>query len=74
MWAALIPIIAQQGLPLAEMLVAKWTSGNPPTIADFAELRALAQTTALDRTKARLAAAGIPLDSDKAKEILSLVS
>jgi len=72
-WAVLIPIIANEGLPIAEAIYKKWASGNPPTQTDFDELRALGQQTALDRAKARLAAAGIPLDSDKGKEILALV-
>jgi len=73
MWGLLIPIIANEGLPVAEALFKKWSAGTPPSQADFDELRALGQQTALDRTKARLAAAGIPLDSDQAKEILALV-
>ena len=73
-WAVLIPIIAQYGLPLVEKLVAKWSSGNPPTPDDFAELRALAMETAQDRMKAQLVAAGIPLDSDQAKKLLELTA
>jgi len=73
-WEALIPIIAQYGIPLAEKLFQKWTSGTPPTQADFDELRALANQTAADQMKARLAAAGIPLDSPQGKQLLALVS
>jgi len=73
-WAILIPIIAQNGLPLAEALYKKWASGNPPTAADFTELRALAEQTAVDRVKARLAAAGIPLEDPKAVQLLSLLN
>jgi protein-tyrosine-phosphatase len=72
-WAILIPIIAQDGLPLAEALFNKFTSNQPPTAADFAELRALASQTAQDRMKARLVAQGIQLDSDQAKTLLALV-
>ena len=72
-WAILIPIIAQYGLPLAESLYQKWTSGNPPTQADFDSLRAAAQQTAADRMKAQLAAAGIPLDDPHAAALLKLV-
>ena len=74
MWVSLIPIIAQYGLPLAESLVQKWTSGTPPTLADFAELRQLAAQNELAIMKSRLAAAGIPLDSDQGKAMLALVS
>lgn len=72
-WEALIPIIAQYGLPLAEGLYQKWSKGTPPTQADFDELRTLANQTALDRTKAALTAQGIALDSAQAKSILALV-
>lgn len=74
MWAALIPIIAQYGIPLAEALYKKWSAGKDPTDADWAELRALASQSALDRAKAVLASKGIPLDSEQAQLILSLIS
>lgn len=71
-WSVLIPIIAQYGLPLAESLYQKFTSGTAPTQADFDQLRSLAQQTAQDRMKAKLAAAGIPLDDPKAVALLGL--
>ncbi len=71
-WTILIPIIAQYGLPLAESLFQKWTSGTPPTQADFDQLRSLAQRSGQDRMKAQLAAAGIPLDDPKAVQLLAL--
>lgn len=70
----LIPIIAQYGLPVAEKLFQKWSSGNPPAQTDFDELRALASQSAADRMKAALSAAGIPLDDPHAAKLLSLVS
>lgn len=73
MWAALIPIIAQYGLPLAETLFKKWSSGVDPTQADFDELRAMANVTAYDKMKEQLTSAGIPLDDPKAKALLALV-
>lgn len=73
-WEALIPIIAQYGIPLAENLFQKWSSGAVPTQADFDELRALASQTALDRMKAALARQGIAQDSDQGKKMLALVS
>lgn len=73
-WAVLIPIIAQEGIPVAEALFKKWSSGNPPTQADFAELRELGKQTAIDRVKARLVANGIPLDDPKAVQLLSLLN
>jgi hypothetical protein len=73
-WAAIIPIIAQYGIPLAEKLVEKWLSGSAPTLADFAELRALMGQNAKDRMKAALTAAGIPLDDPKAVQLISLAT
>lgn len=72
-WTVLIPIIAQYGIPLAESLFQKWTSGAAPTQADFDSLKAMASQTAKDQLKARLAAAGIPLDDPKAVALLNLV-
>ena len=74
MWELLIPIIANEGTPVAEALFQKWSSGTPPTQADFDELRAIGKQTALDRVNARLAANGISLSSDKAKQIEALTS
>jgi hypothetical protein len=74
MWAALIPIIAQYGLPVAEALWQKWSSGTPPAQADWDQLKAMTKVTALDVVKARLAAAGIPLDDPKAQALIALVS
>ena len=74
MWEALIPIIAQYGLPLATKLVEKWSTGTAPTLEDFAELNQLAQSNATDEAKKVLTQQGIPLDSPQGKAILSLVA
>lgn len=73
-WTFLIQIIAQYGIPLAESLFQKWTTGSPPTQADFDQLKLLAQQTAKDRLIAQLNAAGIPLTDPKAVALLALVS
>jgi hypothetical protein len=73
-WPVLIPIIAQYGLPVAEKLYQKWTSGALPTQADFDELRAAGQQTAADRMKSALVAAGIPLSDPKAVQLIALAS
>lgn len=73
-WEALIPIIAQYGIPLAEKLFQKWTSGTPPTQADFDELRSLAKQSANDHMKASLVRAGISLDDPKAIALLALTA
>ncbi len=73
-WTTWITIIAQNGLPLAYALFQRWTTGTPPTQADWDALNAIASQTAVDRIKARLVAAGIALDSDQAKQLIALAS
>jgi hypothetical protein len=73
MWAALIPIIAQYGLPLAEQLFQKWSSGAAPTQADFDALKAATQVTARQQLIAQLTAANIPLTDPHAVALLALV-
>lgn len=73
MWAALIPIIAQYGIPVAEELYKLWSEGKDPTPEDWARLKAMASQTAADRAKAVLTSKGIPLDSEKAKALLALI-
>lgn len=70
-WAVLIPIIAQYGLPFAESVFQKWTSGNPPTQSDFDQLRTMLEQTAKDRMTAALQRAGIASDSDQGKALLA---
>lgn len=72
-WVIIANLIVNEGIPLAEAIFKKWQAGAEPTQADFDEIRVLAKQTAVDRAKLKLVAAGIPLDSDKAKEILGLV-
>jgi hypothetical protein len=62
-WEAIIAIIAQYGLPLAESLWKKWNTGAAPTQADWDELNAIADKTAADylaAAQARLGAAKPP--------------
>jgi hypothetical protein len=73
-WAVLLPIIAQYGIPLAEKLFQKWTSGNPPTQADFDELRAEASRTAQDEMKSVLVNAGFSLSDPKVQALLGLTA
>lgn len=74
MWATLIPIIAQEGIPMAEALWKLWAAGNEPTQADFDNLRVLGRQTALDHVKAQLIAKGIALDSPQAFALIALIS
>lgn len=73
MWATLIPVILQYGLPFAEKLWQQWTSGKDPTQADWDALKGLAQNTARSQMVAALARAGIPLDDPKAVALLAQV-
>jgi hypothetical protein len=71
-WAILAPLIAQYGLPFAELIYQRWASGTAPTQADFDQLRALGLQTAQDRMKLKLTQAGIPLDSPQATALMAL--
>ena len=73
-WEALIPIIAQYGLPLAEKLWTKLVSGNPPVQADWDELRALVGQTAKDRMTKVMIDNGIDPASEQGKIFLALAS
>lgn len=72
-WEALIPIIAQYGIPLAESLWTKWSNKNDITLADWAELKNLSAQSASDQAKAAIVKAGLSLTDPKAIEILSLL-
>lgn len=72
-WAMFAAIVAKENLPVAIAVFRKWASGNPPTDSDMNELSDMSKQFSVDRAKAKLLAKGIPLDSDKAKEILELV-
>jgi hypothetical protein len=71
-WAALIPIIIQYGLPVAESLWQKWTSGTAPTQADWDSLKSLASSTARDRVLAAMARAVPPIDPASPQGLLLL--
>lgn len=73
MWATLIPIIASYGLPFAEALWTKWTSGANPTAQDWADLTALAQQTAKSQLLAALQRANIPVTDPHAAALLAQV-
>jgi len=72
-WEALVPLIVQYGLPLAEQLWQKWSSGNPPTQADWDSLKALALQTRRTQMSDALVRNGVDPTSDKGKALLALV-
>jgi len=71
-WYIISSLIIKEGLPVAEAIFAKWTSGKAPTQTDFDELRAISSQSSTDRMKLALAKAGIALDSEQGKLLLSL--
>lgn len=71
-WPIVAGLIVQYGIPLVDKLVSKWSAGVPVTLADWEEISAIAQQTAEDRLKAKLVEAGVSLDSEQAKALLSL--
>lgn len=71
-WEILVSLIIKEGLPVAAAIFQKWKSGNPPSQADFDELRAMAKQQAVDRIKLQLVSAGIPLDSPQAVALLAM--
>ena len=73
-WDVLIPIIAQYGLPLAEKLWAKWSSGAVPTQADWDDLRAAVGQTAKDRMIKMLQDQGIDPASEQGQLFIKLAS
>ena len=50
-WAVLIPIITQYGIPVAEYIWQKWSSGAAPTQADWDQLRAMINTSRQETDK-----------------------
>lgn len=73
-WSSIISLIVQYGLPVAEALFQKWTTGAVPTQADFDTLNAMAAQNAISILKAQLTAAGITLTDPKALALLALLS
>lgn len=75
MWTTILSILLQglpQDIALVEGLFQKWTSGTPPTPADFDSLRAAASRSAKDRLILQLNVAGIPLTDPLAVKLLSM--
>jgi len=72
-WYIITQLIITEGLPLAEAIFNKWSSGNPPSKADFDEFRTLAKSASKDRMLLALAKAGVDPESDQGKIFLSMV-
>ena len=72
-WAALIPIIIQFGLPVAEKLWTLITSNAAPTADDWTALKALGATTRKQDMIAALMQSGIDPTSPQGLAFLALV-
>ena len=70
-WAAIVPLITQYGLPVAELIWQKVESGAQVTQADWDALKVMASATARDRVLAALQRAGIDPQSEQGKAILA---
>ena len=72
-WELLAMLILKEGVPLAIKLAQKWGTKTAPTEADYNEILAISQQTSKDRLSANLVSLGFPLDSERAKELLTLL-
>jgi hypothetical protein len=75
MWATILGTLLNglpQDIALIESLFAKWSSGTPPTQADFDAMRAAASRTARDRLTLQLNAAGVLLTDPVAIKLLAM--
>ncbi len=73
-FAALLPIILQYGIPVAEQLWKMLTSTSAPTQADWDTLKALSAQNSTSQMLAALAAAGIDPASPQGKAFLALAA
>ena len=69
----LVPLLLQFGLPFVEKIISLWTNKADVTAADWDQLKALAQNTALSQMKAALARAGIAETDPHAQALLAQV-
>lgn len=72
-WVTVAGLAFQYGLPFAEKLINKWETKTPVSSAEWADLKSVAQNTALSQMKAALARAGIPETDPKAIALLAQV-
>ncbi len=73
-WDLLIQLIIKYGLPMAERIWQKATSGKDPTQADFDELNALETETPETHLAAIAKNLGLEMDSPKIVEIAKLIA
>ena len=76
-WSVLVQLLVQFGpaaFDLAKKLIEKWSSTDPVTVADIAELKQLGQRSSKMALVEALVKANIPLDSPQAQQLLSLLA
>lgn len=73
-WLDLIPVIASQGLVVAEKIWQLWASKADPTQADWDTLKVLGKENSRSRMLLALANAGINPESEQGKAFLALVN
>lgn len=71
--AALLPIIIQYGLPLAQMIWVKIQSGKEVTQADWDELNAVAMQTPQSHLASVAAHLGLPMNDPRIAAIAELI-
>lgn len=71
-WAALLPLILEYGIPVAEKLWALAATNSVPTQADWDTLRSLGAQTARTQMMGALVRAGIDPASPQGKALLAL--
>lgn len=74
MWATLLPVILQYGIPVAEKLWTLISANAAPTQADWDNLRALTTQDAKSKMLEALLKNGIDPTSDAGKSLLALAS
>jgi hypothetical protein len=72
-WIALLPIIIQYGLPVAEKLFQLWTSNAAPVQADWDALKALGLSTRKQDMTLALVRNGVDPTSPQGVALLALV-
>lgn len=72
-WETLVPLIIEYGLPFAERVWQKWTSGADPSQADWDELKALAAQTPETQLLAAATRTGIDPSDPRIQALLAML-
>lgn len=70
MWSVYLPIIATQGLAIAEKLWQLTIQGTPPTQAEWDSLKELGKVRAVNLMQQALLSSGVDLNSEEAKKLI----